>query len=180
MPASRSVKSNSSGVCTGDSFISSFGAVQMKTNRKAFSAGQAAKAAGVAYHQLNHWATLGVVVPSIQEGKGYGGVRAYSVADVVALKVVNRMKASGFPLRQLQGLAAKIQEWKKSSNKTIFICSENGSVEAFDEQEAVTALRSMAPEGFGWLINISDVAAEVTSRLEANARPSRGKAVRVA
>lgn len=144
---------------------------------QAFTAGQVAKAAGIAYHQLNHWATLGVVVPSIQDGKGFGGVRAYSIADVVALKIVNRLKSKGFPLRHLRELAKKIQEQDLTSNM-IFVCSEDGSVAAFGEQDVMTAVGVMN-RGIAWFINLCEIAIEVKSSLESMARPSRGKAVRI-
>jgi DNA-binding transcriptional MerR regulator len=152
----------------------------MQRQPTVYMAGQAAKAAGVAYHRLNYWATTGIVVPSVAEGKGYGGVRAYSFADVVALKVAARMKASGFPIRTLQNLVTAVQQWDEESPKTYFVGDEKGSVAAFDEAGAFTALQQKDLKGLTWFVNISDIVQEVKSRLGSLSQPMRGKSLRTA
>lgn len=147
---------------------------------KVYTAGQAAKAAGVAYHQLNHWATLGIVVPSVGEGEGYAGVRGYSLSDVVALNVAAQMKSSGFTISKLQSLVTAIQQWDGESSETYFVGDDRGSVSAFDEAGAFAALRQKDLKGLTWFVNISDIVLEVKSRLESLAQPTRGKALRFA
>ncbi len=50
---------------------------------------------GVSGRQLDHWATTGVVRPSIRSAAGKGTRREYSFKDLVALKVAKRFKDEG-------------------------------------------------------------------------------------
>ncbi len=75
-----------------------------------FSADTARRLTGVTYRQLDYWDKTGLVRPSIRGAQGKGSRRIYSFQDVVELRVVSRMLASGVSLpavrkavRYLQG-----------------------------------------------------------------------------
>lgn len=145
-----------------------------------YSAGQAAKIVGLAYHQLNHWARLGVVVPSVDEGKGYDGVRAYSFLDLVALKVVAELKSAGLPLRQLASVAENVQKWGKAVTPTYLVGSADGNVSACEEKGLLSTLRSVERKGLSWFLNISEIVVALRTSAAEAIRPSRGKGARVA
>lgn len=55
----------------------------------------ACERAGITYRQLDHWARIGLVVPSITEAHGSGTQRRYSALDVLALCVVGALSRRG-------------------------------------------------------------------------------------
>jgi DNA-binding transcriptional MerR regulator/predicted RNase H-like HicB family nuclease len=67
------------------------------------SSGYGAKVArevtGITYRQLDYWATTGLVGSSIREAAGRGSRRVYSFEDLVALRVVARLRAAGVSLK---------------------------------------------------------------------------------
>lgn len=63
-----------------------------------FSADSARRLTGVTYRQLDYWDKTGLVRPSVRGAKGKGSRRIYAFQDVVELRVVSRMLASGASL----------------------------------------------------------------------------------
>lgn len=57
---------------------------------------------GVSGRQLEHWATSGIVRPSIRAGAGKGSRREYSFKDLVALKVAKRLRDEGISLQKIR------------------------------------------------------------------------------
>lgn len=57
---------------------------------------------GVSARQLEHWATTGIVRPSIRAGAGKGSRREYSFKDLVALKVAKRLRDEGISLQKIR------------------------------------------------------------------------------
>src|SRR5260370_16434363 len=63
-----------------------------------FSADSARRLHGVTYRERDYWDKTGLVRPSIRGAQGKGSRRVYSFQDVVELRVVSRMLASGVSL----------------------------------------------------------------------------------
>lgn len=57
---------------------------------------EACEIAGITYRQLDYWARLGVITPSIEPAAGSGSSRRYSFDDVVALTLVGILSDHGF------------------------------------------------------------------------------------
>lgn len=77
----------------------------MKFNNRiqdAFSTAEAARLSGLTPRQLDHWARLEFLCPSIQRASGYGSCRRYSFADIVKLRVAARLRASGVGLARIR------------------------------------------------------------------------------
>jgi DNA-binding transcriptional MerR regulator len=70
--------------------------------QNAFSTAEAARLSNLTPRQLDHWARLGFLRPSLQEARGYGSRRRYSFADVVKLRVAARLRASGVGLFRIR------------------------------------------------------------------------------
>jgi DNA-binding transcriptional MerR regulator len=68
----------------------------------AFSTAEAAGLSGLTPRQLDHWARLEFLCPSIREASGYGSSRRYSFADIVKLRVAARLRASGVGLARIR------------------------------------------------------------------------------
>jgi DNA-binding transcriptional MerR regulator/predicted RNase H-like HicB family nuclease len=67
-------------------------------SRTGFSAEITRRLAGVTYRQLDYWDSTSLVRPSVRGATGKGSRRIYSFQDVVELRVVSRMLASGVSL----------------------------------------------------------------------------------
>ena len=63
-----------------------------------FNADIVQRLTGITYRQLDYWDTTALVRPSIRSAQGKGSRRVYSFQDVVEVRVVSRMLASGVSL----------------------------------------------------------------------------------
>lgn len=63
----------------------------------------------VSYRQLDHWATTGVVRPSIRGATGKGSRREYSFRDLVSLKVAKRLRDEGISLQKIRKALAYLK-----------------------------------------------------------------------
>jgi DNA-binding transcriptional MerR regulator len=70
--------------------------------QEAFSTAGAARLSNLTPRQLDHWARLGFLCPSIRDASGYGSARRYSFSDVVKLRVAARLRASGVGLARIR------------------------------------------------------------------------------
>jgi len=57
---------------------------------------------GLTGRQMDHWATSGVVKPSVRGAAGKGTRREYSFKDLVALKTAKRLKDEGISLQKIR------------------------------------------------------------------------------
>ena len=57
---------------------------------------------GVSGRQVDHWATTGVVRPSVKGAAGKGSRREYAFRDLVALKVAKRLREEGISLQKIR------------------------------------------------------------------------------
>jgi DNA-binding transcriptional MerR regulator len=67
-----------------------------------FSKKAAVALTNVSYRQLDHWATTGVVKPSIRAATGKGSRREYSFQDLISLKVAKRLRDEGISLQKIR------------------------------------------------------------------------------
>ena len=67
-----------------------------------FSTAEAARLSNLTPRQLDHWARMGFLRPSLLEAAGYGSRRRYSFTDIVRLRVAARLRASGVGLARMR------------------------------------------------------------------------------
>lgn len=141
----------------------------------AFTAGQAARASAVEYHNLNHWAKTGFVVPSLAEADGMDTCRAYSFGDVVALAMAKRLRDAGLGLDAIRSVVAHLQQREYTGGKcnAVLVGSDDGSVVECDTKSAISALKNRR---FGWVMDAGSVVAEMRAALKNARAPKRGKA----
>lgn len=65
---------------------------------KGFNADVVRQLVAITYRQLDYWDRSGLVRPSVRRAQGKGSRRLYSFQDVVELRVVSKMLASGVSL----------------------------------------------------------------------------------
>ncbi|MDI6812597.1 MAG: MerR family transcriptional regulator [Deltaproteobacteria bacterium] len=67
-----------------------------------FSKKAAMALTGASARQLEHWASTGIVRPSIRAAAGKGSRREYSFKDLAALKVARRLREEGISLQKIR------------------------------------------------------------------------------
>jgi len=67
-----------------------------------FYTGEAARITGIPYRTIDHWARTGLLTPSISKGRGSGRCRLYSLGDLLALRVVRDLRATGVSGKSLR------------------------------------------------------------------------------
>jgi DNA-binding transcriptional MerR regulator len=148
--------------------------------KQTFTAGQAAKATGVAYHQINYWATTKFLVPSVQKARGSHTCRGYSFKDLVALRVAGRLREAGVGLQGLRKVVSYLQSrgYGHPLAEAYLVVAHDGDVIAVEEDKLISALKNRGQTCFVFALRdaVQDLFT-VTSTLK---RPTRGKASKVA
>ena len=88
----------------------------------------ACRAAGITYRQLDYWARTGLVEPSIRNATGSGTQRRYSFRDVLVLKVIKRLLATGVTLPQIRKAVSHLRERGVEDLAQITLMSDGSSV----------------------------------------------------
>jgi DNA-binding transcriptional MerR regulator/predicted RNase H-like HicB family nuclease len=71
-------------------------------SERGFGVSAVLKLTGISYRNLDYWATTGLVRSSIRSAAGKGSRRVYAFSDLVALRVVRRLRDAGIPLQAIR------------------------------------------------------------------------------
>lgn len=75
-----------------------------------FTAGEVHKLVGVSQRQLDYWDRSGFVRPHGRVADGRGSRRLYTILDVVQLKIIHRLLATGIPLQRIRRALAFLRD----------------------------------------------------------------------
>lgn len=80
-------------------------------DKSGFSAGEAARLAGLKYATLAYWDRSGFLRPSVAEarGAGKGRGRVYSFRDLVALRTATELRKQGISLQSIRAVVRYLQ-----------------------------------------------------------------------
>jgi DNA-binding transcriptional MerR regulator/predicted RNase H-like HicB family nuclease len=70
--------------------------------RPGFGVAATLELTGITYRNLDYWARTGLVRSSIKQAAGRGTRRVYAFEDLVALRVVGRLREAGVPLQAIR------------------------------------------------------------------------------
>jgi DNA-binding transcriptional MerR regulator len=85
------------------------------TDEREISAKRCAELGGISYRQLDYWARIGILTPSIAEAQGSGSKRLYSIADARIARALAAICELGAPISGLAGLVdelALVKSWE--------------------------------------------------------------------
>lgn len=85
----------------------------------AYSGPQAARIAGVTYRRLDYWARKGFIRPTIQNPRGRGNYRLYSVLDILGLKVAKRLRSQGVGLKTIRRAVQTLMQAGRTYQDTL-------------------------------------------------------------
>lgn len=88
----------------------------------------ACAAAGITYRELDYWARIGLVEPSVSGGRDSGSRRLYSFRDVLVLKVIKRLLDSGISLEQIRAAVHHLREHVLEDLAQVTLMSDGISV----------------------------------------------------
>lgn len=129
-----------------------------------------AKIVGISYRQLDHWTSTGLVVPSVRDSDGSGSQRLYGFDDIVALKVIKRLRDAGVSLQRIRKAIDEVHSRDLSLRDIVLASDSAGNVFAvLDQQEAMDLL--MSGQGV-FVIAIDPVATEIEAQV-AEIQPER-------
>lgn len=84
--------------------------------------GAAARAAGLSVKMVRHYEAIGLLPPA---ARGSGGARAFSEAQISALRFIARARSLGFPLRAVRSLLSLWQDPRRSNADTLRLAEEH-------------------------------------------------------
>lgn len=71
-------------------------------SRSGFGVAAVLHLTGISYRNLDYWARTGLVRSSIRQASGKGTRRVYAFGDLVALRLVRRLREAGVPLQAIR------------------------------------------------------------------------------
>ena len=84
--------------------------LDQKAYKQGFGSMNAVRIAGISYRQLDHWASQGLVRPSLVEAAGSGSRRLYSYSDLVTLRAIKRLLDAGLRLARIRSIITKLDK----------------------------------------------------------------------
>lgn len=109
---------------------------------RGYRAIDAARAAGITYRQLDHWARSSLVEPSVRAANGPGSVRLYSFRDILVLQVVKRLITAGVSVANIRAAVATVRGRGASDLAGITLMSDGISVyECISDDDVIDLVR---------------------------------------
>ena len=123
----------------------------------------ACSVAGITYRQLDYWARTGLVVPSVRDASGSGTQRLYSFRDILVLKIVRRLLATGVSLQNIRAAVEHLREHGVDDLADVTLMSDGTTVYECTSPDELIDLLQGGQGVFG--IAVGKVAREVEGSL---------------
>jgi DNA-binding transcriptional MerR regulator/predicted RNase H-like HicB family nuclease len=78
-------------------------------DRQGFGVAAVLRLTGVSYRNLDYWARTGLVRSSVRSARGKGTRRVYAFEDLVALRLVRKLRQAGIPLQAIRRAVRYLQ-----------------------------------------------------------------------
>ena len=95
---------------------------------------------GVSYRQLDHWTTTGLVRASVRDAQGSGTQRLYSFDDIVALRVIKRLRDAGVSLQRIRRAMTELEDRGLDLRHITLVSDSTNTVYAVDDRNEVADL----------------------------------------
>ena len=101
--------------------------------RFGFGVAATLKLTDVSYRNLDYWAKTGLVRSSIRQAQGKGTRRVYAFEDLVALRLVRRLRDAGVPLQAIRRAVQYLQRHSERPLTTLALVSDGSRILALTE-----------------------------------------------
>lgn len=95
---------------------------------------------GITYRQLDYWARIDFIRPSIANANGSGTQRRYSYDDVVLLSVVAHLRDAGVELDTLRAVMDSLR-WRLTPSHTALVLGGSATALVCSEAELAEVMR---------------------------------------
>ncbi len=132
------------------------------------------RAVKISYRQLDYWARIELVTPSIRDAEGSGSQRIYSFRDIVQLRVIKSLLDTGVSLQKIRKATNFLRDARQPVTGTTLI-SDGERVFA---EESPDALLDLLAKGQGVFAIAVDKVWSDTEKTLAKSRKSSARAAR--
>lgn len=103
-------------------------------DRKGFGVAAVLRLTGVSYRNLDYWASTGLVRSSIRPAAGKGTRRVYAFEDLVALRLVRKLREAGIPLQAIRRAVRYLQAHVDRPLTTLALVADGKRILALTEE----------------------------------------------
>jgi len=139
---------------------------------RAYGVGEVEKLTGISRITLHVWDRNAFVKPSLSAGgRGTGNRRKYSFADVVALRVIKRLRGEGVPIRALKKVAQYLKEREGVENPFAerVLAMSGSDVVMVSPEEVISVLEKPGQYLLLLNLNLEDEAAVLRAKIAESA-----------
>jgi DNA-binding transcriptional MerR regulator len=104
--------------------------------RKGFGVAAVLRLTDISYRNLDYWARTGLVRSSIRQAAGKGTRRVYAFEDLVALRVVRRLRDVGVPLQSIRRAVRYLQAHADQPLGTLALIADGKKILALTDDPA--------------------------------------------
>lgn len=137
-----------------------------------YGAGKVERMTGISRITLHSWDRSGFFTPAVASGgKGTGVRRKYSFADIVALRVVKKLRDGGMSLGALKKVAAKVREFEDAEHPfaQCLLAADGKDVLLVRGDEAVSLLSAPGQYTMFLKLDLGEEACSLIAKLRAKA-----------
>ncbi len=80
------------------------------TTSRTYSTTEVAEMSSFSVRQIGYWVKQGIIIPSIQQARGSGTRRRYSVDDLLQLRFVRQLRNRGWSVQKIREAITKLRE----------------------------------------------------------------------
>ncbi|MGC8626273.1 MAG: MerR family transcriptional regulator [Acidimicrobiales bacterium] len=132
-------------------------------SRRGLKATEVCQVVGITYRQLDFWARIGLLGPSMAQGRGSGNWRAWSYADLLHLKVVERLVHAGLSPRLAQSAVDCLRSSKEGTTDATLVLSAEHALLVRSAGELAKIMD--ASTGPVWVLAMGKVVSELEDKL---------------
>jgi DNA-binding transcriptional MerR regulator len=101
--------------------------------RPGFGVAATLELTGITYRNLDYWARTGLVRSSIKQAAGRGTRRVYAFEDLVALRVVRRLRGAGVPLQAIRKAVVYLRQRAERPLNTLALIADGRRILSLTE-----------------------------------------------
>jgi len=140
----------------------------IKLHREAFNTKQVCAITGVSRKQIVHWDERGIVMPSLKSAAGRGSKRLYSYHDLLALRMVKRLRDLGISLQKIRRCVRYLRKHLADMSQPLNFCTlvtDGQTIQLVeDEQTLIDTVKRPGQRAWAQL-SVADLDHELRTRV---------------
>ncbi|MCL5012888.1 MAG: MerR family transcriptional regulator [Firmicutes bacterium] len=117
--------------------------------------------------QLNYFDTTGLLSPSVKRAHGRGTSRLYSFRDVVALRLIAKLRRQGISLQAVRKAVNYLHTMKEQTTLSASVLAVNGNDVVLVERDQLVVSLLKQPGQLCFLIDLGGITREVEDAIRA-------------